>query len=68
LDDQEDEDVIEERRRVLSGDLPSTAQVIVKNIEKEYDVYFFISISFNKKKKKKKNLFLFYFLRNKRVD
>lgn len=33
----EDEDVIEERRRILSGDVPTTAQVIINGIQKEYE-------------------------------
>jgi len=34
----EDEDVIEERRRIANGDVPATAQVIINDIRKDYEV------------------------------
>jgi len=37
LDGVEDEDVVEERRKVFSGDYPNNTQVVVKNIKKEYE-------------------------------
>ena len=36
-DEFEDEDVVEERRRILNGDIPATAQVVINGIEKEYE-------------------------------